>query len=341
MKLRHSYRLPEEKQKELRHALKLEWITLFFMATIIGVMYLTMGSSQAMKTAWIEDMLSLIPPISFLVALHFRDRAPTERFPYGFRRSVAIAFLVAAVALTILGLYTIYDSSMGLIQQEHPTIGTVEILGRQVWLGWVMIAALIYSAIPPVILGHKKLPLAKSLHEKTLHTDAEMNKADWATALAGVLGILGIGMGWWWADSVAAGLIALDITKDGVVNLRRAVTDLMDQRPTTVENASPNEVVECTYRRLRQLSWVEDAAVRMREEGHVFSGEVFLVPHDRTNLVQKLEEATRIATEQSWQIYDIVATAVDALDPHLIRRAEYSGDSQTEDGHQRAGTEMG
>ncbi len=32
---------------------------------------------------------------------------------------------------------------------EHPTIGTVMLFGHTVWLGWLMIAALLYSAVPP------------------------------------------------------------------------------------------------------------------------------------------------------------------------------------------------
>ena len=50
----------------------------------------------------------------------------------------------------------------------------------------------------PVIFGHLKMKPPKMLHDKTLYADAMMNKADWMTGLAGIVGILGIGMGWWW-----------------------------------------------------------------------------------------------------------------------------------------------
>jgi hypothetical protein len=53
-----------------------------------------------------------------------------------------------------------------------------------VWLGWLMIAALVYSGIPPFILGRMKLPLARELHEKALQTDADINKGDWLAGLA-------------------------------------------------------------------------------------------------------------------------------------------------------------
>ncbi|WP_109760991.1 hypothetical protein [Silicimonas algicola] len=60
--------MPEEQRKALRRARWLEVIWIVVLATIVTAIYLTVGNSQAMKTAWIEDMLSFVPPIAFLVA---------------------------------------------------------------------------------------------------------------------------------------------------------------------------------------------------------------------------------------------------------------------------------
>lgn len=79
---------------------------------------------------------------------------------------------------------------------------TYHLFGQTVWAGWLMIAAMVYTGIGPVILGHLKKPLAEKLHDKVLWADAEMNAADWRTAGAAIIGILGIGVGWWWADAV-------------------------------------------------------------------------------------------------------------------------------------------
>ena len=73
--------LPPEQQKALRSAIRWEWFTIGYTVVTIGVIALVVGGSQAMKTAWIEDMLSLIPQISFLVALIFIRRRPTRAFP--------------------------------------------------------------------------------------------------------------------------------------------------------------------------------------------------------------------------------------------------------------------
>ncbi len=314
MKRRPPYALPDEKLRKLKKAKVLEWVTLGFLVTIIAVMYLTMGASQAMKTAWIEDLLSLIPPLSFLVAMHYRDRAPTDRFPYGHRRAALLSFLVAAVALLILGLYMLYDSSMSLLSQHHPTLGHFDLFGWYVWSGWVMIGALIYSAVPPVVLGRMKLPIAKDLHEKTLHADADMNKADWMTALAAILGIVGLGLGLWWADAVAAGFISLDVVRDGGRNVKRAMSALMDQRPTEVDSERELGLTERVREMVRRRSDVADADVRLREEGHVVSGEIFVVLDAPTDVAAQAASIAEEASALDWRLYDLVVMPVASLD---------------------------
>jgi cation diffusion facilitator family transporter len=311
---RDGFELPDDKERENRRAVRLEWWSIAWIISIVIVIYLVMGNSQAMKAAWIEDLLSLVPPIAFLVASRFRSREPNESFPYGYHRSISIAFLCASVALLAMGGYTVFDSSMKLIRAEHPSIGSFTLFGRTYWLGWLMIAALAYSAVPPVVLGRMKLPLARRLHDKALHADADMNKADWLTAVAGIVGVIGIGLGWWWADPVAALFISVELVRDGVKNTKRVIADLMDSQPTTVDgetDTAPNRLRE----RMRQLDWVEDADVRLREEGHVFSGEVYVVPKKNTpDLLAKLKEAGEMAPDVDWRIYDVVVMPVEKLD---------------------------
>ena len=305
MRPRPVYDLPRELEPVYRKAKRLEWATLFFMTTIVIVIYLAMGSSQAMKAAWIEDLLSFVPAIAFLVSGRFKDRRANEEFPYGYHSAVSIAFLAGSVALTIFGVFILIDSAVGLVRQEHVSIGGMVIFGRPVWGGWVMIAALVYSAIPPFILGRMKHDPARELHDKTLMADSDMNRADWLTAGAGVAGILGIGLGWWWADSVAAGIISLDIVHDGFKNLKRVVSDLMDQKPTEVDGED-SDVPKLVLEAVRDLPWVVDADLRMREEGHIFGGEIFLTVTDTNDMPGKLEEARRVAHAVDWRVRDVV-----------------------------------
>ena len=229
--------IPDELREEVDRARKFEWITLGYMTSVVILMYLVLGSSQAMKTAWIEDLLALIPPTVFLIASRFRHRPPTRLFPYGYHRAISTGYLISAAALMSMGLFLVYDGSMKLILQERPTIAHMEVLGTLVWQGWLMIAVLVYAGVGPAILGRLKMQPARRLHDKVLYTDAQMNAADWMTALAAAIGVLGIGLGLWWADAVAALFISFSVLKDGWKTLSGAVRDLMDEQPTTLDEA--------------------------------------------------------------------------------------------------------
>ncbi|MGN3974924.1 cation diffusion facilitator family transporter [Tsuneonella sp. SYSU-LHT278] len=256
---------PEAISRDLERAKKLEWWTLGWMASVVVVMYLVMGASQAMKTAFLEDLLSLVPAVTFLMSAHLEPRGPTRKYPFGFVRANTLAFLASAVVLLTMGLFLIFESARALVNAEHPTIGPVALLGETVWLGWLMIAGLVYSVVPPMILGRLKMPLAHRLRDKVLYTDALMQKADWRTGLAGVAGVLGIGFGLWWADALAALLIALSIVKDGFDSVRRASAELLDGAPRQLEGNGISEEAANLENRIK-ARWPE-AEVRMRESG--------------------------------------------------------------------------
>lgn len=313
MTIARRFELPPDKQPAHTKAVKLEWITLAYLTSAIFFIYLTLGASQAMKVAWLEDMLSLLPPAVFLVADRIRHRSPNEDFPYGFHRVVSIAFLVASVALTLMGAFLLFDSVMKLISVEHPSIGVVQPWGEPIWLGWFMIPALLWSAIPAAVLGRIKMPLAAQLHDKVLHADAQMNKADWLTAGAAIVGVIGIGIGWWWADAVAAAVISIDILHDGTTNLRAVIADLMDQKPTSVDHKSRDPLPTRVENELKAMVWVQDARVRLREEGHVYYGEAIVVPSTTQDLVRNIEDAQNELYALDWKMHELVIMPVSSL----------------------------
>lgn len=326
MRPARGHELPPHQDEVLRRAVRLEWLTVAYLLSAILFLYLTLGASQAMRTAWIEDMLSLIPAVAFLVANRIRGRDPNERYPYGYHRAVTIAFLCAALSLFLVGALLLYEAISALVAAEHPTIGSIEVFGRPIWLGWLMIPALVYSGVPAQLIGRKKLPLARELHDKVLHADAAMNRADWLAASAAIVGVLGIGLGLWWADGVAAAVISLDILRDGATNLRGVISDLLDSRPTTVDHDDidglPGRVVDA----LRALDWVADAQVRMREHGHVYFGEAFVVPADERPLPERIERAVDELLALDWRIQDLVIMPVASLEPSGYPPGSSDGD---------------
>lgn len=311
--------LPPEQREALRKAIKLEWFTIGYTTVTIIVVAFVVGNSQAMRTAWIEDMLSLIPQVSFLIALLFIRRRPSRTFPFGFHRAMGVGHLVAGVALLIIGANLAREAITGLVQAEHATIGTVQLFGQTIWLGWIMVAVMAIIVIGPLFYGPAKSRLAPKLHNKVLYADADMAKADWTTNAASMVGVLGIGIGLWWLDGVAALFISLSIVWDGYRNCRIAILDLMDQRARTTDGKKPQPLIGKVLELARSQPWVRDAALRMRDEGQVFQVEVFVVPRRRHVAVDRLHTLAEQIADCDWRMQDVIISPVRQLPDEASR----------------------
>lgn len=317
--------LPAEQQRHLARAKRLEWLSLGYTACTITLVAFVLGNSQAMKTAWVEDMLSTLPQISFLVAALFIRKASTLRHPYGYHRSMTVGHLVGSVALLVVGSILAYEAASGLVKQEHPSIGTLQLWGNTVWMGWLMVAVMAVIAIPPIFLGRAKIKVARDLHNKLLFADADMSKADWSTNVGSIVGVLGIGIGWWWADGAAALFISAGILHDGVRNTKHAVVDLMDESATTYDQQKPHPLIKTLQEHFIDKDWVSEVGIRMRDEGHVFHVEVFVVPVDGEVCVDTLREATVEAVALDWKLQDLVLIPV----PELPANTHAAHDTET------------
>lgn len=315
MKPTGDFEFPPAQAAVMARARRLQWLSVAYIVSAASLLYVTMGSSQAMRTSFFEDVISLTPGVAFLVCTRIALRAPSVTYPYGRHGAVSIGYLVAALALCGMGLFLLLEAAAKVIAGERTTIGGMSLLGTTVWAGWPMLAAVAYTAIPSVFLGRAKMRLALPLHDKILYADAKMMKADWMAELATAVGVLGVGFGWWWVDPLAAALVSLDILKDGVENLGVAVADLIERRPRKTDRSAYEPLPEEVKRWLEELDWVEAAAVRLRETGHVFFGEAYVVPRPGTgDLPARLAAAAEAVKARDWRLHDLVVTAVPRLD---------------------------
>ena len=306
------FEFPPEKEQVLRSARSLERWTIVYLIVASAMVGLTMGGSQAMRTSFFEDLISIVPAMMFLVCTRIATRKPTPKFPYGFHGAVSIGYLTASLALLAMGAFLLIEALIKMIMVERTTIGGMTIAGYTVWAGWPMIAAILATVGPSILLGRKKLELAPQIHDKILFADAKMMKADWVTATATAIGVLGVGLGFWWVDPVAAALVSFSILKDGVDNVGVAVGDLIERRPMKTDQSGPEPLAEALRACIEDLDWVASANVRLREVGHVFFGEVFVTPHGApTGLPAKIRHAVDTARAINWRLYDVTVTVLD------------------------------
>jgi len=305
---------PAEQDRARRVGRRLAWATIGYYMIDATIMYLVAGRSQAMKANWLQDAFAIVPPIGFLIANNAVFARPNPRFPYGYHRVVSIAFFFSAIALLGLGIYLVVDSLIPFVKAEHPTIGAIRVFGRVFWLGWLMIAASLFSsAIPPFFLGRAMIKPARVMHDKVLYSNAQMNKAGWLAAVSAIVGVAGIGLGYWWADYVAALVIAMLVLYDAYRNLKTAILSLMDESPRTTDFNAADPTPARIVNYLKGLDWVKDVEVRLREEGHVFFGNAMVVPSDRRGLTGKLRKAVEGVKGLDWRIYDFSIMPVDSF----------------------------
>ncbi|HSF10740.1 MAG TPA: hypothetical protein VLA60_15120 [Nitrospirales bacterium] len=141
-------------------------------------------------------------------------------------------------------------------------------------------------------------------------TDGKMNKADWETGVAAIAGVLGAGMGWWWADPVAAGFIAFGIIKDGWSQTKDAVTGLVNRAPTSLENEYlnlPDKVNDA----LLEFPWVGRAQNRLYEHGHLIFGEGFVSLKQNEHISpDQIQDAIQKIKDLDWRLQNFTLTVL-------------------------------
>ncbi|WP_328796966.1 cation transporter [Luteimonas deserti] len=308
--------LPPAQAHDLERAVRLCWWSIGLLGAVSVMMYFAMGGSKAMQAALVEDVLSLLPPAAFLVALRFRRRGVDGTYVNGRERAFDMTFLTSSVALTVVGALLVLDGVHVLASRSFPVVGTVAVGDTVLWQGWTMIAALALSCVPPLVLGRMKVRLARALDSKPLHADADMNKADWMTAVAGIVGVLGIGLGWWWADAAAAIFIAVEVLRDGVRNLRSAVRDLHDARPERVDRSDRDLLPDAVVAAVNRHPDVVSCAARFHEEGLRLCGVLAVATRSGAVDVHLSTALREVARAVHWRIDEVLvvpARAGDAL----------------------------
>jgi len=305
-------------QPELAHererARRLSWLSIWLLMSAALLMAFTVGNSQTMKTAWVSDVLSLVPPIALLIAMRVELHPPTERFPYGYTRAISISFLVTAAVLSLFGLMLFIDAALKLFRGERPPIGTVVIFGRQIWAGWTMIAALAYSLSCGFLVGRLKLPVAHKLQDRALAADAKMNHDEWMSEGAAILGLLLVAFGYWWGDAGSAAIISLNIMRDAWETIQQVIADLMDEAPNVLDRHQLEDLPQRVREAVKRYDWVAEAAVRLREHGHLITGDIFVVPREHTDLPARVERVAQELATVDWRLHSLTVMPVATLD---------------------------
>jgi hypothetical protein len=212
-------------QRLQRQAAQLELSSFGCLGFLAAVLHLVLGSSVAVRMAWLQALFSSILPAVFLATVSVKGFGLPRDFLGNHRRIREAIFRGALLMLAMSGLFLMLESFNKLAQGTHPTIGTVWICQRPVWLGWMMLLALGTNTGVQFLLDRLKRPLAAQL--PGLAVEAGIHRLGWMTSLTAEIGLTGLLWGWWWADSVAGACISLAVC---LVSLRSLNAQAARQR---------------------------------------------------------------------------------------------------------------
>lgn len=130
---------------------------------------------------------------SVLVFVGFRAsrKIPTERYPYGYERAEDLAGI--GVALVIWG-----SAAVAAFESVHKLLRH----GGTGYVGWGIAAALVGIAGNQLVARYKLL-VGKRIRSATMVADAKHSWLDALSSAGAMLGLIGVALGWGWADAVA------------------------------------------------------------------------------------------------------------------------------------------
>lgn len=130
---------------------------------------------------------------SILVFVGFRAsrKVPTERYPYGYERAEDLAGI--GVALVIWGSAAVaaFESVDKLLRH-----------GGTGYLGWGIAAAIVGIAGNQLVARYK-LVVGRRIRSATMVADAKHSWLDALSSAGAMLGLIGVALGFEWADAVA------------------------------------------------------------------------------------------------------------------------------------------
>ncbi len=155
---------------------------------------------------------------SAVVFLGFRlsRRSPSERYPYGWERAEDVAGLGVALVIWASAVFAGYQSVHKLLSNE----GTTHV--------GVGMAAAVLGIVGNQVVARYKLRIGRRIQSATLISDAQHSWLDALSSAGALAGLIGVALGWRWADPVAGLLVTVFICHVGYEVTHQIVHRLLD-----------------------------------------------------------------------------------------------------------------
>lgn len=194
------------------------WIGLAGMAAtaLLQIGIVVLSGSVGLMADTLHNVGHAITTIPLVLAFRLGRRAPTARYPHGFRRAEDLAGVLIALVIAASAVLIIAESVRALVDPrplDH--------------LGWVLAAGLIGAAGNELVAVYR-IRAGKRIGSAALVAEGQHARADGLTSLAVVAGVIGVWLGFPQADAVVGLVIAVAIVWILVGSVRSVFRRLMD-----------------------------------------------------------------------------------------------------------------
>lgn len=205
-----------ERGKQIRRIL----IIILVLNLAVAAAKLVVGfitNSNAMKADGIHSSLDGISNVVGLIGIALASRPADKEHPYGHRRFETLASLMIGAMILVTAWELVNSSIANLREGVQPTISAINFI--------TMIVTLLIN------LGVSTYEKAqgKRLNSELLTADSEHTKSDFFVSSLVIVGLIGVRLGFSWADAVASLLVVILIGFTAFKVLRDAAGILVDR----------------------------------------------------------------------------------------------------------------
>jgi divalent metal cation (Fe/Co/Zn/Cd) transporter len=191
----------QDHRRLLRHAFQLEYATIAW-NTLEGVVAIVAGlsaGSVALVAFGLDSSVEVFASIVVVLELRGADRSGEHRAV----RLIGLGYL-------LVGVYVAWDTITSIASGHRPDASPLGI------------AFLAVTVVVMLLLAAGKLRVGRAIASPTVLADGRFSLVDGALAGSVLVGlVLTAILGWWWADAVLAGVIAVFALREGAEAWRR------------------------------------------------------------------------------------------------------------------------
>jgi cation diffusion facilitator family transporter len=215
-------------------------------------------------------------------------KQPTPGYPYGYERAEDIAGLGVALVIWASAVFAAYESYQKLIAET----GTTHLA--------VGMAAAVLGMVGNLAVSKYKAHVAKQIQSATMEAEATHSWLDVMSSIGALVGLIGVALGFPWADPIAGFAVTIFICHVGYEVTRDIIRHLMD-------GVEP-EHLEAARQATQAVVGVHAALVRGRWMGRTLILEVEgrLAPEttlaQAEQIGQAVESAVHSAVEEVRQV---------------------------------------